>query len=353
MIRYNPVKTSIHNLSSNICCDLSYVVEGAAWSIREDGRQIVGELNRQRLLKSRITDHPIGLWGQIVHFGSDHLWFENRSSGHFYGKPRVITVFHIVDDRKAEARIVKMTSAMDLVHTSCNLTLKKLVDLGVPRTKIAKVPLGVDISLFSPPSECERAAMRRKLEIPDGALAIGSFQKDGVGWSDGDTPKLIKGPDVLCDVLEILARRYPVHAVLIGPARGYVKQRLTEAGIPYTHRYIEDFKEVSCNYHALDLYLVTSRIEGGPKAVLESMASGVPLITTAVGMAPEVVEDGHNGRLCHDLKPEAISAAAASLVDDTALRNNVIRNGLATAKRFAWPAIATRYYHEVYAPLIG
>jgi glycosyltransferase involved in cell wall biosynthesis len=47
-------------------------------------------------------------------------------------------------------------------------------------------------------------------------------------------------------------------------------------------------------YHALDLYLVTSRQEGGPKALLESMASGVPVVTTRVGQAMDLVRHGEN-----------------------------------------------------------
>ena len=48
-------------------------------------------------------------------------------------------------------------------------------------------------------------------------------------------------------------------------------------------------------YHALDVYLVSSRQEGGPKAVLESMAVGVPLVTTRVGQATDLVRHGENG----------------------------------------------------------
>jgi len=141
--------------------------------------------------------------------------------------------------------------------------------------------------------------------------------------------------------------------VLTGPARGYVKGRLAAAGIPFTHRYVKDFKSLYRYYQALDLYLVTSRLEGGPKAVLESMASGVPLITTPVGMAPEVVQDGVNGRLCPAPDPEVIAAVAASLLDDGALRAAVVKAGLATVKNFTWPEVAARYYRDVYARLLG
>jgi glycosyltransferase involved in cell wall biosynthesis len=88
-------------------------------------------------------------------------------------------------------------------------------------------------------------------------------------------------------------------------------------------------------YHALDLYLVTSRNEGGPKSVLESMASGVPLVTTAVGMAPDVVLDGINGRLCSSFDPEAIAAIATELLDDDTCRADLMKVGKGPPK-YSW-----------------
>ncbi len=41
--------------------------------------------------------------------------------------------------------------------------------------------------------------------------------------------------------------------------------------------------------------MIASRQEGGPKAALEAMATGVPLVTTRVGQAADLVEDGANG----------------------------------------------------------
>jgi glycosyltransferase involved in cell wall biosynthesis len=53
--------------------------------------------------------------------------------------------------------------------------------------------------------------------------------------------------------------------------------------------------DLATAYHAVDVCLVPARQEGGPKAMLESMASGIPLVTTRVGQATEIVTDGVNG----------------------------------------------------------
>ena len=125
---------------------------------------------------------------------------------------------------------------------------------------------------------------------------MGSFQKDGQGWGEGLEPKLIKGPDVFLQTIEILKSQIQdLFVLLSGPARGYVMKGLKNLGVDFKHFYLRDYPETGELFQALDLYLVTSRQEGGPKAVLESMSSGVPLVTTRVGQAMDLVIHGENG----------------------------------------------------------
>ena len=96
---------------------------------------------------------------------------------------------------------------------------------------------------------------------------------------------------MLVAVLEQARARIPTLFVLLtGPARGYVRGELERRRIPYRHVQLDSRDGLAPAYHALDAYLVTSRQEGGPKSVLESMAAGVPLVTTRVGQAPELVD---------------------------------------------------------------
>ena len=136
-----------------------------------------------------------------------------------------------------------------------------------------------------------RRAARAALGLPASAFVVGSFQKDGVGWGEGLEPKLDQGAG--------RARRacwsgcgatVPELIVLLtGPSRGYVRRELDRLGDPAPARArARSRDELARAYHALDLYLVTSRQEGGPKAVLESMAAGVPLVSTRVGQAQEL-----------------------------------------------------------------
>ena len=87
--------------------------------------------------------------------------------------------------------------------------------------------------------------------------------------------------------------------------------------------------------HQADVCLVTSRQEGGPKAVLEAMATGVPLVTTRVGQASELVHDGENGLLADVDDVGALAAAVRSVHDDCALRVRLRAAGRATAEEYA------------------
>jgi len=86
-----------------------------------------------------------------------------------------------------------------------------------------------------------------------------------------------------------------LHVLLTGPSRGYVRAGLERLGIPYRHHLFPDVDAVAEAYPAIDACLVASRDEGGPRAVLESMATRTPLVTTRVGQAADLVVHGENG----------------------------------------------------------
>lgn len=178
-----------------------------------------------------------------------------------------------------------------------NRAMEELVlGTGIEAGKVHRIPIGIDTEAFSLRDAERRSAARRAADLPETAFVVGSFQKDGVGWGAGLEPKLIKGPDVLLAVAGRLRERIPELVFLLtGPARGYVKAGLEQLGIPFRHVVLPDVDAVAQAYDAIDLCLVTSRDEGGPRAVLEAMATGVPLVTTAVGQGADLVRHGENG----------------------------------------------------------
>ncbi len=126
----------------------------------------------------------------------------------------------------------------------------------------------------------------------------------------------MKGPDVLVDTVDRMRVAVPeLHVLLTGPARGYVLRELDRLGVPSVHVSASSRDELARAYHALDVYVVSSRQEGGPKAVLESMAAGIPLVSTRVGQAQEIVRHGVDGWLVDVEDAEALAHVAAGVRD--------------------------------------
>jgi hypothetical protein len=81
-------------------------------------------------------------------------------------------------------------------------------------------------------------------------------------------------------------------------------------------------QEMVAFYKNVDVQICTSRTEGGPHPLLEAAACGVPLISTRVGIAPELIRDGENGFLI-ERDIAAIRQAVVRLRDDRDLRRSM------------------------------
>ena len=120
------------------------------------------------------------------------------------------------------------------------------------RKKLFRIPIGVDTKLFCPPTSEEKKEIRKQFGIPNEKVIIGSFQKDGVGWGDGEEPKFIKGPDLFIESVSYISKHLPVTVFLTGPARGYVKRELANRNIDYVHFYYNSIFEIAHSYKVLD-----------------------------------------------------------------------------------------------------
>ncbi|MBU2025431.1 glycosyltransferase, partial [Patescibacteria group bacterium] len=346
------IKRALVNRFFSSRTDLFYVIEGSDWIIAWIGREIISRLNKSGLIRGRVITDCIGLKNKIIHFGSENTFMLKHGPKKNHKSNKVVlSWFHVTPGDKRIKDIPKLNRRVSLVHVPCENTRKNLIRWGLDREKIVLIPLGVELELFEPKNEKQKAGIRRELGMTRDKIMIGSFQKDGVGWGEGNEPKIQKGPDIFCEVVERLAKKYPVHVVLTGPARGYVKRRLKKAGIPWTHKYLKNFNEITKYYSVLDLYLMSSREEGGPKSILESMASGVPVVATKTGMAPDIIKDGTNGFLTEIEDVENLVKKSIEIIENKNLRAKIIRNALLTVGRYDWKIIAKRYYEEIYSKL--
>lgn len=336
-----------------------YVVPEANWSIDWDGHYITKGVREQFDVEAQLTRDPRWLSGQILHYGSLWSFLGNLGAAHNQRNAVVVTVFHGNKDggnSQMEAGIDDLLKAQDGIKklVVSNSTMEaRFLNWGIPEEKLELIPLGVDLGVFQPVDPKEKKALRKQLNIADDAFCIGSFQKDGEGWGEGLEPKLIKGPDIFIAALEKLSKKHSLHVLLTGPARGYVKSELDRLGIPFTHQMLDDYLDVAKMYAALDAYMVTSREEGGPKGVLESLACGIPLISTRVGFAPDVIQNDENGLLANNEDVQGLVQQCLRIIEDKSLARQLVKRGLSTIQKYDWTEIGKKYYEQVYSELIA
>ncbi|MDP3997111.1 MAG: glycosyltransferase family 4 protein [bacterium] len=344
------------SLANNIISprDLSYVVEAKSWAIRYVGSQVIKNINTSTDIKATITSTNFALRNSLVHFGSLHTIFRGKQPKKLtLNNKYVLSIFHLLPQKSNPFFLVRISNQVFYIHTSCENTKKKIIDKGIPENKVKVIPLGVDLQTFKPADSGKKSSIRQKLNIPKNSFVIGSFQKDGIGWQDGLQPKLEKGPDIFIKTVKEVNKSHPLHVLLIGPARGYVKTNLKKAGVPFTHLgYLPDINEVAPYYSALDAYLITSREEGGPLALLEAWASKIPVISTEVGMVPDIANDKKTALLANSEDVKTLSQKISTLISSKELNKQLTEQAYTQAKKFDWPLIAQRYYNELYKPLL-
>lgn len=302
---------------------LGYVLAPAAWA-RYAREQAVFDPDHFGALRPRWLDstHRLGL-------------------SYFHGRPgtRGYPEFDEVYERLR--RHAHRVDRVQVTHAEMH---ELVASAGVAPEKIFRIPIGVDIGRFPLGDAHARANARAELGLPVTAFVLGSFQKDGVGRGAGMQPKEIKGPDVFVAALERLRAVIPELMVLLtGPARGYVREELERLSIPYQHMLLGSRDELAVAYHALDVYLVTSRQEGGPKATFEATAAGVPLVTTRVGQAQELLTHEHDALLADVDDVEALADGVRRVYEDVTLTPRLRAAGRATAEAHADERLDARW----------
>jgi glycosyltransferase involved in cell wall biosynthesis len=104
--------------------------------------------------------------------------------------------------------------------------------------------------------------------------------------------------------------------------------------------------------HDADVFVMTSRWEGLPLAIIEAMMSGLPVVATAVGGVPEEVVDGETGLLVPPGEPEALARAVQRFLDDPQLRARAGAAGRRRAMERFTEARMLRETAEVYTGVV-
>lgn len=204
----------------------------------------------------------------------------------------------------------------------------------VPPSRIAQIYNGVESSLFHPVEEGREAVPYPSFSGP-GHFVIGTV---GRMQEVKDQVTLARAFVRLMQVMPGAAQRLRLVMVGDGPLRERVRALLAEAGVDQYAWLAGKRDDVARIMRSFDLFVLPSLAEGISNTILEAMATGLPVLATAVGGNLELVQVGETGTLVPRDDPESMALALRAYAESSELGR---RHG-AAARR----AIETRFGME-------
>jgi glycosyltransferase involved in cell wall biosynthesis len=225
---------------------------------------------------------------------------------------------------------------MDRVVCVSEAQAAKVRKCGVRPARVEVIPNAVDVERFADPEPLYRQKLARYFRQPKSRIVAAAGRL---------SPE--KGFDVFLLAAErVLRSERDVGFVIFGegPCRAALVDQITGLGLTGSVALVGFRTDLDRFLPFLDLFVLSSHTEGMPNVVLESFAAGVPVVATAVGGTPEVVEDGASGYL---VPPGDAAALADRIVDALSSEEHLRDMGLAGRQRvvdqFGFAAQADRY----------
>ena len=212
-----------------------------------------------------------------------------------------IRLFEAID-----RRVVQSAEAVVVVSAALR---EELVEAGTPSDRVHEIPNGVDADPIASVAREGRQAVRVELGLGDDdalVLVLGRLSPE-------------KGQDVALDAFAALDRQ-DVRLLLVGDGatREALEARVARLDLGGRVVFGGWRGDPWACLGAADVFLLPSRSEGLPLALLEAMAAGVPAIATRVGAVGEVLEDGACGLVIDPDDPAGLTTALRAVLDDPA-----------------------------------
>lgn len=289
---------------------LYWVIGNFAHQITKNNPEIQAVTCSQFAIRKTIKRFgPFPACFDVIHF------LRTKTIPEFWGSFPIVTTLHHFDPATNLAPFYQS----DAVMTVSSQWQQYLIERGIPESHQALVPFGVDTNTFCPSKDETRLKFRKALNFPKDAFVLGFSSRRISNTNDR------KGVTCFLQALKRLRQQLPKLATLIiGPGWQALSQKIRQQGIPCTQApYEMTHEDVAKFYKAMDLFWVTSRVEGGPVPLLEAMASSIPCISTPVGAALDLINNNKNGFIVSFDSPGLFVDRSLQLAQDKALRNRM------------------------------
>jgi glycosyltransferase involved in cell wall biosynthesis len=191
--------------------------------------------------------------------------------------------------------------------------------------RITVIANGIDLDRFT--TRAPRSQLRR-------VITVANLRRE-------------KGHDVLIDATVVLLRRHPDLEFRIvggGPRRAELSALADARGVAGRVQFLGHRDDVPALLAESDLFVLPSRSEACPNAVIEAMAAGLPVVATGVGGILELIRDGTTGVLVPPDDRDALTSAVQSLIDDPSRAAALARAGRQTVvARFSFERMVSAF----------
>ena len=263
----------------------------------------------------------------IVHTYLYHTSIVGRFLGWAAGVPVLLCSQRSTDDWRSWFHVALDRFTQSLVDgyvANCQAVADRLKNIEkITSEKIRVVRTGIEP--LAVPSAQARQALRKEWNVPAEAMVIGTVAN----------LRPAKGHEALIEAAGKVLEEFPGTVFVWvgdGPLRRELESKIFRAGLEKNFRLLGFLENPVPAYGAFDLFALPSLWEGFPRALLEAMSVGLPIVATRVGGIQEILTDGSDARLVAPNDSDAFAAAMLSLLRFPEIRQSL---GLKAQARFA------------------
>jgi glycosyltransferase involved in cell wall biosynthesis len=294
-------------------------------------------------LRPNVVARELGGWlatvgPDVVHIHSG-LWLKGVQAARHAGIPATIYTHHGVRpvdpwympwlNRIAARRTARMVAVSESVQ-------RYLIEVaGAPADRVSVIPNGVPTDRFR--ARGRAPELRQRLGIPRAAAVIGCVAR----------LHPIKNHELLVNAFALVRQRRPDAFLLLvgdGPLRAAIERLAVERGLQSAVCVTGVLPDTAPLYNEMVVHALASRTEGTSISLLEAMASEVPVVATAVGGNPALLDGGRLGLLVPPADATALAGAILELLEDASLRERLTSTARAELKQsYSVESMAERY----------
>jgi len=198
-------------------------------------------------------------------------------------------------------------------------------DFKVEVSKVFYISHGVNLERYQPVTPERRSACRREFDVKSGPV-IGVVAR----------LEEVKGQDLMIKAMPEILKKIPAAKLFLigkGKKESFLKKLTEEQGVQDNCFFYPVTQRTHEMLPLLDCVVQPSREEGLGLSILESQASGLPVVATKVGGIPSIIEHGKTGLLVEPLDTAGLAQAVSQILTNKALAESLGKNGRSKVER--------------------